>query len=540
MADASASPRGIPRAFLATALVIVAVLALLLRSVSIAEPLGIDQGLWASAVRGMDRGQLLYRDVWEQRPPGIYFIYLAGFRLLGWAGATVGWLDLLAAAATTACLYFAVRGLGTRVTAAATACLYAAFTMPSWLYGHGGFLERSVCETFIVALVAAAAWGAVRYRERASPVTAFLVGLLCGGAVVLKPNAGLYYPALLLWIACYRPAGSWRSEVRPLLVSIAGTVVLPGLTFAWLWKLGLLGDAKVAVFDFNRFYVAEGLSISQYALNFSKAVFLRMKTDPLWFAGAIGSLVMLWQIVRERRLPPLAGLALIWGAAATLVIVVNGARLFNTYFINAFPPLAVLAGYLLGEFPRGSRARSVVAAATGVCMAVLLVQRHYPERVFDATVDDLAALRGTIDRSAYLEKFGSYNNNRGFSARANEELATYIRAHTAPDDRIFLFGINGADVYFATDRLTAHRFLRVNFFVETEFPNPDFRLDAVTRQLAERRPRYLVFERLHTSSLPEMARTVDSLPQDPMVAALLAGYRLETTIEDFTLYRRAD
>jgi hypothetical protein len=44
--------------------------ALLIRCVSIAEPLGIDQSLWASAVRGMSRGQLLYRDVWEQRPPG--------------------------------------------------------------------------------------------------------------------------------------------------------------------------------------------------------------------------------------------------------------------------------------------------------------------------------------------------------------------------------------------------------------------------------------------------------------------------------------
>jgi hypothetical protein len=173
-------------------------------------------------------------------------------------------------------------------------------------------------------------------------------------------------------------------------------------------------------------------------------------------------------------------------------------------------------------------------------MAILLVQRHYPERVLDATVDDVRALRSTIDRPAYLEKFGSYNNNRGFSARANEELATYVRAHTAPDEQIFLFGINGADVYFAAGRLTSHRFLRVNFFVETEFPNPDFRLDAVTRQLAERKPRYLIFEQLHVSSLPEMARTVDNLPQDPMVAALLAGYRLETTIEDFTLYRRTD
>ena len=75
-----------------------------------------------------------------------------------------------------------------------------------------------------------------------------------------------------------------------------------------------------------------------------------------------------------------------------------------------------------------------------------------------------------------------------------------MRAHTAPEDRIFLFGINGAEVYFASDRLTAHRFLRVNFYVETDFPDPRFRLDAVVADLAARRPRYLIFETLHSPS----------------------------------------
>src|SRR5215204_778634 len=85
--------------------------ALALRTVAIAEPLGIDQGLWASAVRGMSRGQLLYRDVCEQRPPGIYWIYLTGFRVLGWTGATVAWLDILSAATTTLLLFLTARKL---------------------------------------------------------------------------------------------------------------------------------------------------------------------------------------------------------------------------------------------------------------------------------------------------------------------------------------------------------------------------------------------------------------------------------------------
>ena len=144
----------------------IAAAALLARIPSIAQPLGIDQGLWASAVRGMERGQLLYQDVWEQRPPGIYWIYLAGFNVLGWSSSTVAWLDIAAAALTTLVIFGIGRALSGALTGAVAAALYAILTMPSWLFSYGGFLERSVSETFIVVCIALAAWCAVAFRAR--------------------------------------------------------------------------------------------------------------------------------------------------------------------------------------------------------------------------------------------------------------------------------------------------------------------------------------------------------------------------------------
>jgi hypothetical protein len=546
-----------------------AAFALIVRCVSIAEPLGIDQSLWASAVRGMSEGQLLYRDVWEQRPPGIYFIYLAGFHLFGWASSTVAWLDIIASAATTILVYFIARRLAGRLTGAVAAALYATLTMPAWLYRNSGFLERSVCETFIVVCVSLSAWCAVKFRESGSLALAAGVGLFGGAAVVLKPNAGLYLPALLLWMAIYRGESGGHgktakvrlppqraqnarrgprlkpdptdgldtraSVVRPIVAAMIAAAVLPAIALIWLWWLGLLRDAGVAVIEFNRFYVAQGFTLGGYAVDFSKAVWLRMKTDPLWLAGGVGSLAALWDLARRRRLPPLAGLAVLWGGAAALVIVVNGARLFNSYFIQAFPPLSVLAAWLLTENVRESAARRVLAVGTALLMLFVLAQRHYPAKVFESARADLDLLRGRVDRTTYLERFGGYGNSRGYSARANAELAAYVREHTAPADRIFLFGINGAGVYFAADRLTAQRFLRVNFFVENDFPDPSFRLEAVVDQLAARRPRYLIFERLNSPSA--MGQAADSLVRHPAIIRLLSPYGLETQIEDFTLYR---
>jgi hypothetical protein len=240
-------------------------------------------------------------------------------------------------------------------------------------------------------------------------------------------------------------------------------------------------------------------------------------------------------MARTRRAPALAGLAMIWGAAAALVIVVNGARLYNIYFITAFAPLALIGAWVLAGWTRESSGRRNIAFATMGVMAVLLVQRHYVAKVFDWAGANYQVLRGGIDRAAYLERFGGYATGRGYSARANAELADYVRAHTAADDRIFLFGINGAEVYFASDRLPAHRFLRVNFFVEIDFPDPDFRLESVVATLASVRPRYLIFERLNSPSA--MGRAADGLPDSPALQPLLRLYRLETRIEDFSLYR---
>ncbi len=518
-----------------------AVVALATRVLSIAEPLGIDQSLWASAVKGMSRHQLLYRDVWEQRPPGIYFTYLAAFRLLGWTPAAIAWLDVSAACATTLLLLAIVGKLSGWTAGAVTAALYATLTMPAWLYRHDGFLERSVCETFIVVCVALAAWCGVSLRDRPSSVLAAGLGFFAGAAVVFKPNAGLYLPALLLWVVLYRrdPAPVTRfSQTRPLAIAVVTAIIPSVFTILWLWRLDLLHDARIAVVDFNRFYVAQGFTFQGLAIGFSKAVWLRMKTDPLWLAGGVGAAVVLWDLARKRSIAALPGLAVLWGGAAALVIIVNGARLFNSYFIQAFAPLAILTVWLLGEATRGHFIRRGVCVATAGLMLLVLWERHYPAKVYDWARADLDVMRGRIDRATYLDRFGGYANDRGYSARANDELARYVRDHTTPDDRIFLFGINGAGVYFLSDRLTAHRFLRVNFFVPSEFPDPAFTLDAVIADLAARRPRYLIFEQLHSSS--EMGRQVDSLQSRQDIKRLLEPYRLEVTIEDFSVYRLQD
>src|SRR5438094_614132 len=65
----------------------------------------------AAAGWGLTQGLMLYRDVWDQKPPGIHLAYAAAFQLFGADARAVVWIDALACAA--ACVFVFV--LGTRL-----------------------------------------------------------------------------------------------------------------------------------------------------------------------------------------------------------------------------------------------------------------------------------------------------------------------------------------------------------------------------------------------------------------------------------------
>ncbi len=160
---------------------------------------------------------MLYRDVWDQKPPGIHLTYAAGFALLGAKDRTVLLLDIIAATVACACVFAIARRLSTARVAGASVIAFAIGTYPAFALPYGGFLERAVPETFITALAATAAWCAVTSRVA-------LAGLAIGVAVVFKPTALIYWPLFAL-------VGSWSVIRDPWSVS----VVRGPWSVVWSW-----------------------------------------------------------------------------------------------------------------------------------------------------------------------------------------------------------------------------------------------------------------------------------------------------------------
>jgi 4-amino-4-deoxy-L-arabinose transferase-like glycosyltransferase len=532
-----------PAAWLVAAALVLCTLGLALRLPMMVQPMGIDQGIFTAAAWGMSQGDMLYRDLWDQKPPGIHLIYRAAIALFGPYETTVFWMDFLAAVATTALLGVVGWRLARPAVGLAAAVVFAILGLPTMRYGAGGFLERAVPETFIpVCVLAAAALMLLAQRRR----SLILAGVCFGAAALLKPTALIYWPATVIAMRP-DPVGTLRGEwLRALVWTGAGIAMPLVLVFLWLAQGGALCDAWVAVVDYNRAYVGVGATLWQFADRFVHEVWRLTKTDPLWLVGMASLAVAAigWRL--ERRLDWAMVAGWLWLTASIVAAAANGTRVYSTYFQQCLPPLALLAGLLfVGPNPASTRARwRLIALGAVLLIGAWRVQKvGVFERVSTAMTADLGQWRAAPDdrqaRLQYLGRFGSYAAGRGFSARANAELTEYLAAaypsNPSNGQRIYIFGM-APGVYFTSRLLPAQRFLWIGPAASNLLPDPSFTLDTVAADLERTRPGFIILERNNRDSL--LGWRAEERFTVPAMRRVLEKYAQVAEIEDFVLYRR--
>src|SRR3954469_22572022 len=238
---------------------------LLLRVPSLVQPMGPDQGLYAYVGDRILHHELAYRDAWDQKPPGIHYVY-AALRAISHRDVVVPAADLAAAAITAALLATIGARLCGPLAGGLSAVLFLFLFDPS-LARYGGFRVRAQAETFIALGVAGALARALRPPRTASrlPLPAFGAGLLIGAAFVLKYNAGLYAllipPALMTGVlragtketTYLGTAQAWRD-----LAAVAvGMVIVPTIMLIPFWRARALDDLYQATITYNLHYSGE-------------------------------------------------------------------------------------------------------------------------------------------------------------------------------------------------------------------------------------------------------------------------------------------
>lgn len=501
---------------------------------SLADPPWLnDEGTYATVGRALAEGEPLYRQVWENKPPGVYLLYGAVHLLVGpehlLAGVRI--LALLASLTILLAVYRIASLLRDR-WAGALALLFAGILVDLPLLDG----TSANAEIFLAAATSAGmalilpsllthASASARTLAHGSPAERRLdrdplpspiflaAGVAFGVALLFKLVAGADLLAALL-VAGWPSAGCrLPTRLRRVGWLLAGAIVPVGAVALWLAARGLLGDALYATVGYNRGYVAAGQSL--HALPLTVAALC----VPLALLGFAARLVR----SREGSFPTPAAVTL-WLAVALIGALASG-RSYPHYYLQVAPPVALALALLVsrlcghaGTLQRGVLIAVVACWAAGVPFGSWLALRHEPAH--PAPGSDQAGyyahawqhLTGSLDDTAY--------GNR-LDPRVERNLAAirYLTVHYGTPRRLYIWG-NAPWIYYLSRYQHAARFISAYY------------RPAIPGGTSE------VLTQLSTNLPPYILVIAPPTPTSASLAALLrARYRPVYRVQDATIYR---
>src|SRR5580704_16823086 len=369
-----------------------------------------DEAVYGSIAALVNAGGGLYGPgAVDNKPPGIFWVYAVTFRAAGTYQMTAIHAVGLAVIVATCVLLFVIgRDLGGARTGLLAALFYGILTAA----GNPRLLATNT-EIFMGLALTASALLMFRRRWFWSGVFLVLAGAFRQVAAV---NLLLAVVAIV-WL---EPAGSrWRAAAflaGGVAAALGAGALVLGLTGSlagfWRWTIGSL------------YGYASTTWIPSYVWQRARDSLVPFMVDMavLWIAAI--ALATRW-----RRLDRLERLVIVWLFVGMVGSVAAG-HLSWHYFIQAMGPLALAAALL---FSRVSLRRWVTTvAAVGIAIPALGWWAY-----------DLGADPLTYDFSPPVPQ--------------HQLVATYIRDHTTPGQRVFVWG-DWPALYIESDRLMASRF----------------------------------------------------------------------------------
>ena len=333
---------------------------------------GRDQGIYSVVADGILRGLAPYRDRWDFKPPGIYFIYAAARALFGRTAMAARVVEAAALAS----------GIG---ASAILSKRHLGDARPGWLAGSLAILNHVQLEFWhtgqpesfggILLLWAIVFVGHRSASARRQHAAWAMGGALYACAGLLKPplGGGMLVSAWLISRALRREGAPTRARLLALEAIFAGALLPVLATIAWFARHGALGDAIETLFVFAPGYTR--LSLQSHSVWQLCAGTVRELVRVIAVPSLIGC--ALWALLpsgaaREGETP----LHLIGALAPQLLGVALQAKLFPYHYGGIVPLAALFAGW--GLWRIGRRLTHPAAALLGLMLLTLLVYESPP------------------------------------------------------------------------------------------------------------------------------------------------------------------
>ena len=492
-------------------------------------PFGRDQAMFACGADVLRRGGALYRDFWDVKPPGVYWLYWGSFAAFGRSMLAPRVMDFLFSLGTAGALVLIGRRLGSLWGGAAAGFAFLVrYTLgfDYWGSAQGDGLASLPLTLAVLVML--------RAEHRRNWRWAALSGALVGVAIAIKFTLGIVLVLPLAAIAL-----SKGEELAARLARLSGYVLgagaVVGVAMAAIWRTGALGEMLEIMFSWNAHYAQIRASGSGVAASQVARFWLGGTHVILPVIGAL-ALVGLTDLAARRREVRLWWVPAGWLALMLVQTVMQG-KYFQYHWLPALPPLGLLAGDGLAALWRVTGARigrtggRRAAAAVGLAGLVALVAGGW----IGQFRPEIARATGRMSAGAFAAGF---RDRQDYSLSADLQVARFLDEHLATGGCTFIWGFEPA-VYFLANRPPATRFISMQPLV-TPWSPPEWRRELIA-DLDSRKPPYILA--LHNDAMPWVTlRPGDSaqnLADFPELTQLLAtDYRPYARIEDFDIWER--
>lgn len=408
---------------------------LLLRLPFLAEPMEGDEGAYAYMAQGLLQGEVLYRDTFDHKPPGIYFIYAAIFKLCGESLPALRYFTAFYSLVTTLAIFILAAMLLGSSGGLIAAFFYAVFSNGPFLEGTSSNSEVFMILPMILAFLFYLAAG-----KRRSLLLFFLAGFLAGLATMIKQVA-LFNFVVLFGFAVLDPDSENRFKN---ISSLIFGFLFPFFGFSlYFLAQGAFKEFFYSSFLINFLYIRPFVGVVNIewgALNLYRIVYLFLEESILFILGACSTIYILLRN-REKKT-----LLLVFWAFSSFVGVLIGRYLFGHYFVQLLPPLAILSAYAVIKWGRSHLPLKINALLVSffILLGLVIILTFYKFYVVYSP-DEISYARYRIDNLSLAR-----------------EAAQIVESRTSPSDNIMVWGTD-PQVYFYSKRRYPGRYIYLPF-----------------------------------------------------------------------------
>ncbi len=465
--------------------------------------MGDDSGLFAYAGELISEGALLYQDIWDTKPPGIFYLNAFAVRVGGDTPWAIWWFELIWISLTAVILLSILVHLMGKLAGGMAALLVILTALHPSYFSGGNLTETYALLPQVLILVAA-----IAYFRTSKTFWIFAVGLLTASAFLLKPtNIALGIATLGVAMIAQRGSAHQSSPVRLIMLFVAGFALLViGAAVYWSSQGGL-DELWDAVIRQNILYVQEGLSIrSLYGTGRRLVLEQPLATMAVltlasfvFFVGRflVGGLSV-WPPPGPKRSTYRRWVLFVAFVALPLEIafVALSGRNFGHYFITVLPAMSVAISFIFMEIQGGFQRRSDEGAWFPVFVAVLAgLLFAWGIEVFAKEAPTPAHIRDLFQRSFGGEYW-------------TDELEQYVIENSESDDLVLAWGYNPG-LYFLADRDAPTRYL---FHAQLLTPGPagQQRFDQFMTEIKQDPPILIVAQPDSVHAVPYFASDLEN------------------------------